>query len=195
MSNTLTLLHRLDLDSLTDNALMLRVKSGDVDRMGLLFERYHRLLFRFLYHMLGRAEASEDLVQTVFYRMLKYRHTFTGEGEFRTWMYHLARNALADYVKKNRHAAHHTDVADLADCLGGGTGADEGLEQAQDVAQLHRALARLGPESREVLLLSRFQELKYAEIARVLNTTEGAVKVRVHRAMNELKTSYLRIEN
>ncbi|MFC6225414.1 RNA polymerase sigma factor [Hymenobacter artigasi] len=72
------------MDSLTDNALMLRVKAGDVDRMGLLFERYHRPLFGFLYHMLGRAAACDDLVQTVFYRMLKYRHTFTGDGEFRT---------------------------------------------------------------------------------------------------------------
>ena len=174
---------------------MLRVKAGDVDRMGLLFERYHRPLFGFLYHMLGRADASEDLVQNVFYRMLKYRHTFTGDGEFRTWMYHLARNVLADYVKKNRHAAHHTDVADMADYLGGGSRADEGLEKDQEVAQLHQALARLSPENREILVLSRFQEMKYAEIARVLNTTEGAVKVRVHRAMNELKSAYLRIEN
>ncbi|SFQ58620.1 RNA polymerase sigma factor [Hymenobacter arizonensis] len=174
---------------------MLRVKAGDVDRMGLLFERYHRQLFGFLYHMLGRADASEDLVQNVFYRMLKYRHTFTGDGEFRTWMYHLARNVLADYLKKDRHATHHTDVAALADHLGGGSPADAGLEQAQDVTLLHQALAKLSPDNREVLVLSRFQEMKYAQIAQVLNTTEGAVKVRVHRAMNELKTAYLRIEN
>jgi RNA polymerase sigma factor (sigma-70 family) len=174
---------------------MLRVKAGDVDRMGLLFERYHRKLFAFLYHMLGRADASEDLVQNVFYRMLKYRHTYTGEGEFRAWMYHLARNVLADHVKKNRHATRHSDVADLAERIGGGAPADEGLQHEQEVATLHRALARLSPENREVLVLSRFQELKYQEIAQVLNTTEGAVKVRVHRAMNELKTMYLRIEN
>ncbi|TGE20239.1 RNA polymerase sigma factor [Hymenobacter elongatus] len=174
---------------------MLRVKAGDVDRMGLLFERYHRKLFSFLYHMLGRADTSEDLVQNVFYRMLKYRHTYTGEGEFRTWMYHLARNVLADHVKKNRHATHHADVADFAEKIGGGARADERMEHEQEVAALHRALGRLSADNREVLILSRFQELKYEEIARVLNTTEGAVKVRVHRAMHELKTIYLRIEN
>ncbi|WP_201983495.1 RNA polymerase sigma factor [Hymenobacter rubidus] len=174
---------------------MLRVKAGDVDRMGLLFERYHRPLFGFLYHMLGRADASEDLVQNVFYRMLKYRHTFTGEGEFRTWMYHLARNVLADYLKKNRHARYQTDLDDVAEYLGGGATADAGLERAQEVATLHQALARLSAEHREVLVLSRFQEMKYGEIAQVLGTTEGAVKVRVHRAMNELKTAYHRIEN
>ncbi len=174
---------------------MLRVKAGDIDRMGLLFERYHRPLFRFLYHMLGQAAASEDLVQTVFYRMLKYRHTYTADGEFRTWMYHLARNVLADEAKKYRHAAHYTDVADLADRLGGGSLADAELEQTQEAAQLHQALARLSPDNREVLVLSRFQELKYAEIACLLHTTEGAVKVRVHRALNELKTAYLRLAN
>lgn len=131
-------------------------------------------------------------MQTVFYRMLKYRYTFTGDGEFRAWMYHLARNVLADFAKKNRHAAHHTDVAEH---LVGGLSADAGLEQAQDVVQLHQALERLRPEDCEILVLSRFQELKYAEIARVLGTIEGTVKVRVHRAMNELKTTYLRIEN
>lgn len=185
----------IGLDSLSDNALMLRVKAGETDRMGLLFERYHRKLFGFLYHMLGRADASEDLVQNVFYRMLKYRHTYTGEGEFRSWMYHLARNVLADYIKKNRHATRHTDVADLTEQISGGAHADERLQKEQEVATLHRALEKLSPENREVLVLSRFQELKYEEIARVLNTSEGAVKVRVHRAMNELKKIYLRIEN
>ncbi len=188
--------HFISLNSLTDNALMLQVKSGDVDRMGLLFERHHRALFGFLYHMLGGSRASsEDLVQNVFYRMLKYRHTYSGEGEFRTWMYHLARNVLADHVRQNRHAVRHADVADLAETLAGGHLADASLEQAQETAQLHQALARLSPDHREVLVLSRFQELKYGEIATLLNTTEGAVKVRVHRALNELKTAFLRIKN
>ncbi len=88
------------LNALTDNSLMLKVKAGDLDKMGLLFERYHRPLFAFLYHSTGQAAHSEDLVQTVFYRMLKYRYTFTEVGEFRTWMYHLARNVLNDAIKK-----------------------------------------------------------------------------------------------
>lgn len=175
---------------------MLRVKTGDVDQLGPLFERYHRPLFGFFYHLLGgQAEASEDLVQNVFYRMLKYRHTYQGEGEFRAWMYHLARNVLADHLQKNRHAARHTDVAALAEHPGGGRRADEALEQTQAVALLHQALACLSPEEREILVLSRFQELKYAEIAQFLHTTEGAVKVRVHRALNQLRATYRRIES
>ncbi len=174
---------------------MLRVKAGDLDKMGLLFERYHRPLFGFLYHMTRQREVSEDLVQTVFYRMLKYRHTFTGEGEFRTWMYHLARNVLADYVQKSKRSGHQFDVADFAEKVDGGVSADEPLQKQQELDLLNSALTKLSDEHREVLILSRFQELKYDEIARILAITEGAVKVRVHRAMNALKNIYLRIEN
>ncbi|RIV17269.1 RNA polymerase sigma factor [Fibrisoma montanum] len=174
---------------------MLQVKAGDMQKMGLLFERYHRELFGFLYHMSGSADASEDMVQTVFYRMLKYRHTFTGDGSFRSWMYHLARNVLVDSVQKNKRSAHHHDVAEYAERIGGGARADESMQREQELATLQDALTKLSPEHREVLVLSRYQELKYEEIARILNTTEGAVKVRVHRAMNELKKLYLRLEH
>ncbi len=183
------------LNPLSDNSLMLQVKAGEVGKMGLLFERHHRGLHAFLYHATGQAAAAEDMVQNVFYRMLKYRHTFTGEGEFKTWMFHLARNVLADAAKKNKPAAHHQDVADWAEKLPGGPLADAGLQKAQDLDLLHRALARLSPDQREVLVLSRFQELKYEQIAQLLQTTAGAVKVRAHRALCQLKTIYLKLEN
>jgi RNA polymerase sigma factor (sigma-70 family) len=173
---------------------MQKVRAGDLDKMGLLFERYHRELFGYLYHMCGRPDVSEDIVQTVFYRMLKYRHTFTGEGSFRAWMYHLARNVLVDTAQKNKRMGYHHDVGDYAEKLGGGMAADVSLQREQDLALLREALSALSSEHREVLVMSRFQELRYEEIARILEITEGAVKVRVHRAMNELKKIYQRIE-
>ena len=175
---------------------MLQVKAGDLSRMGLLFERYHRELFGFLYHMSHDATTSEDMVQTVFYRMLKYRHTFTGEGAFRTWMYHIARNVLADVVQREKQTVRHVGLDAYAERFADSTTAADGLlQREQELALLQDALARLSPEHLEVLVLSRYQELKYEEIARVLNTTEGAVKVRVHRAVNALKTIYLNLEH
>ncbi len=183
------------MNALTDNALMLQVKAGNLDTMGLLFERYHRPLFGFLFHMTNQREASEDMLQTVFYRMLKYRHTFTGDGEFRSWMYHLARNVLVDHSKQNKQSSQQYDLAEVAERIGGGPMADERFQKEQELDTLNRAMAKLSPDNREVLVLSRYQELKYEEIARVLNTTEGAIKVRVHRAMAELKKIYLTLEN
>ncbi len=70
------------MQELTNNVLMLKVKSGDLDKLGLLYERHKKRLFGFFYKMNSDASLSEDLVQNVFVRMLKYKHTFTGEGSF-----------------------------------------------------------------------------------------------------------------
>lgn len=183
------------MDSLSDNALMLKVKDGDVDKMTLLYERYYRPLFGYLFRMTRHRELSEDLVQNVFFRMLKYRESFMGKGEFRAWMYHLARNVLNDHYKKNRNAPSHTDLHEFEGRMEEGPTADAQIEKKQELKILEKAMKSISKEDRELLILCRYQELKYSEIAQILNITEGAVKVRVHRAMNELKTTYLKIEN
>src|ERR1700753_2648984 len=94
---------------------MLKVRSGDLDKMALLFQRYHRPLYGFLFYMTGQRESSEDMVQNVFYRMLRSRHTFTGEGEFRTWMYHLARNVWKDHTKSHQRTGQYQDLAALTE--------------------------------------------------------------------------------
>src|SRR5476651_2365146 len=113
---------------------MLRVKAGDLDRMSLLFERYNRQLYGFLFHMTYDREASEDMAQHVFYKMLKYRYTFTGDGEFVAWMYQIARNTIKDMAKKNKYQAQYS-VEEVAERIGGGTLADEHLEKKQAHAQ------------------------------------------------------------
>jgi RNA polymerase sigma factor (sigma-70 family) len=170
---------------------MLKVKSGDLDKMALLFQRYHKPLYGFIFHMTGQRESSEDMVQTVFYRLLKSRHTFTGDGEFKTWMYHVARNVLSDHYKGSRRLGVVLDVAGLEDRLSGDTGLFERIEKKLAVQALQKAMSALSPESREILVLSRFQELKGAEIASILDISIGAVKVRIHRAIGQLKTLYL----
>jgi len=66
---------------------MLKVKAGNLQLLGLLFERHHRRLYGFLFHVTFHKETAEDLVQQVFYRVLKYRERFTGEGGFVNWMF------------------------------------------------------------------------------------------------------------
>jgi len=77
----------------TDNELMLAVREGDIEPFGTLFDRYRQRLFEFFYRLSGDAASSEDLVQEVFLRMFRYRHTFGMDSEFRAWMYHIARTA------------------------------------------------------------------------------------------------------
>jgi len=73
------------------NELMIAVRAGEIDKLGDLFERHHRPLYGFFVRHTGDRTASEDLVQLVFYRILKYRHTYRDEGRFSAWIYHLAR--------------------------------------------------------------------------------------------------------
>lgn len=179
--------------TLTDNALMFKVKEGDLDRMGLLFERHHRALYGFFMQMLKQGDLSKDLVQTVFFKMLKSRHTFTGSGPFVTWMYHIARNVLHDHYRQVKRKGIHADLIDMTEDIAGGSLADERIEKKQELQTLALAMDQLNEKDRELLVLCRFQELRYSEVARLLNITEGAVKVRVFRALNQLRDHYLKV--
>jgi RNA polymerase sigma-70 factor (ECF subfamily) len=174
---------------------MQKVKNGDIDQMGLLYERYHRQLYRFLYNMTRQKELSEDLVQNIFIKMLKYNEGFLGYGEFKTWMYRIARNTVYDHFKKVKKTPAHTDVTDYETRIAGEQLTDARIEKEQELKLLGYAMEKLSAENRELLILCRFQELKYHEIAQILNTTEGAVKVRIHRALNQLKSNYMKIDN
>ena len=83
----------------------------------------------------------------------------------------------------------------MEESISGGQFANERIEKKQELKMLSAAMDKLSAENRELLVLCRFQELKYHEIAKVLNTTEGAVKVRVHRALNQLKITYLQLHS
>lgn len=165
---------------------MLKVKTGDLDRMGLLFERHYKPLFGFLYRMSSDKENSEDMAQNVFLRMLKYRHTYKGDGEFKTWMYHLARNVLNDFHKSQSKRSD----SEIKDNLLSEDTTQVNIEKNEQVQLLNAALNKLGDEHREILVLSRYQELDYREIAVILNISEANVRVKIHRAMTQLKSMF-----
>lgn len=181
------------LETLSDNTLMLKVKDGDIDRLGLLFERYKKPLFGFFYGMNKDAELCEDLVQNVFFRILKYRYLFHGEGDFKTWMFHIARNVNHDHYRKNKLGK--TESVELwQELIGHEDMYALQIQQDEDLKTLSMAMDRLPEDKREVLLLSKFQEKKYKEIGEILGCSEGAVKVKVFRALQELKVVYKQLE-
>ena len=178
----------------TDHELMIAVRAGEIRRLGELFERHHRPLYGFFVRLTGQTSVSEDLVQIVFYRILKYRHTYRDEGKFSAWIYHLARKVCADHFRKHAALPVPTDPASLPEHPDSSPPlpSDQAVA-AEDVAMLRLALARLPLDQREVLVLSRLQNLKHEEIARLLDCTVGAVKVRAHRALKELRGIYFKI--
>ena len=177
------------MNSVPDEDVMLQVRDGEVQLLGVLFDRYQAPLFNFYSKMTQDRTVSEDLVQEVFLRILRYRQTYRPGTPFRGWMYQIARNTRLDQVRKLRPESPLT-----AEPLAPTRAGDDAVRQ-QEAQLLQRALMQLPEDKREVLVLSRFQELKYGEIARLLGCETGAVKVRVHRALQQLREVYLDLEN
>jgi RNA polymerase sigma factor (sigma-70 family) len=183
------------VDPVSDHELMIAVRAGDLDQLGELFERHHGPLYGFFVRLTGDRTASEDLVQLVFYRILKYRHTYRDEGKFSAWIYHLARKLAADHFRRNSTAPIAADPDDLYAVPDHAPHAAERAVTADDTARLHAALAALEPGQRELIVLARFQHLRHEEIARLLNISVGAVKVRVHRALKDLREVFFKLSH
>jgi RNA polymerase sigma factor (sigma-70 family) len=167
-----------------DEQTMQEVRDGDVGKLELLFERHHRALYHYFLHLTGNAAVSEDLVQEVFFRILKYRQSYRPETSFRAWMFQIGRNAHLDQAGRNKGEVALPDAA--SEIGSPGMPPDRELENKQETALLRQALAALPEEKREVIVMSRFLDLKYDEIASILKCEVGTVKVRVYRALSEL---------
>lgn len=173
-----------------DHFIMLQVKSGDVNKLSILYERYKRRLFGFFYQMSKDAATSEDLVQNVFMRILKYKHTYAEDGKFDTWAFHMARNVQYDHFRKNQRYQFNETMDNWEHELKEEETIEKKLTRKDELDHLQMALDALPDEKRELIVLTRFQQLKYAQVADMLGTTESAIKVRIHRILKELKTNY-----
>lgn len=178
---------------MNDEQIMESVKNGNLQQASLLFDRFHKRIFNFLVRMTADREVAEDLTQNVFLRLLKYRHSYNPEMKFQSWIYQMARNAFADYYQQQKQRKPvKMEVEKLTDHL---PEPMDALEQEENEKRLIRALAQLPDDYRELLVLTRFQQLKYEEVAGFLNMTVANVKVKVHRAMGQLRENYFQLEN
>ena len=170
---------------------MQSLQGGDTAQLAVLFERYHLALFRYLLSLSGNRSLSEDLVQDVFFRVLKYAKSYNSEHSFAVWLYQLARNAHFASPRKRRG---ETGSFEEMDFPSGEPFPEAVLTRKQNEATLRAALKQLPEDKREVLILSRFHDLRYDEIARLLKCEVGTVKVRVYRALKELRQAFCELQ-
>jgi RNA polymerase sigma-70 factor (ECF subfamily) len=169
----------------TDRELLAELARGEVGALGELFERHHDRVRALCYRLTGDPQVADDLLQESFLRILRYGSGFKGQAAFTTWLYRLVRNVCIDHMRsEDRIRAGNASWA-----------SDQALDVMPDTSdprldRLRTALYRLAPEKREVLVLSRYEGMSYAEIAEVCETTVGAIKVRAHRAMRELRARF-----
>ncbi|WP_373519130.1 RNA polymerase sigma factor [Pricia sp.] len=171
------------MEERTDEQLMAEVANGNLDLLKILFEKHHRHVYNFLYKMSGDKMLSEDLTQDVFYQIMRYKTSYNN-GTFISWLFTIARNKLKTHYRRNK------DNSDNLDALRFQLAEKENPDE--NYIHLNKALDRLSASDREILVLNRFQEIRYKEIAEIIGSTPGAVRTAANRALKRLKVIYLK---
>ncbi len=183
----------------SDVQLMLDVKAGDEQSFALLLQRYRSPLVNFLYRMVRNREQAEDLAQEVFIRVYRARADYVPSAKFTTWLFRIATNLALNSLRDTRHQRMELslDAPVTAD-------AEDGDERTLDVADKHpdieqhlveearkamikHAIDKLPEKQRAAVLLHKYQELDYGEIAKILSCSESALKSLLFRAYETLR--------
>jgi RNA polymerase sigma-70 factor (ECF subfamily) len=183
----------------SDVQLMLDVKAGDERSFELLLQRYRTPLVNFLYRMVRAREEAEDLAQEVFLRVYRARKDYVPSAKFTTWLFRIATNLALNSVRDNRHQRMEVslDAPVTVD-------AEDGDEKALDIAEKHpnieqylveearkkmirHAIDKLPEKQRAAVLLHKYQELDYGDIAKILECSESALKSLLFRAYETLR--------
>lgn len=174
---------------MTDEQLMTFIKAGSLDYLNELFRRYSKRLYNyFLKSTLDKSD-SDDLTQELFVRVLKYRKSFREENVFEHWIFQIARNMLKDHFRKLKvHKDRFNLVEEFPEVEN-----EEGQNELYKEQKLYQAMEALSAEKRELLVLSKFQGIKYEQLAQLKGTTVANIKVQVHRTIKELKKQYFEV--
>ena len=168
----------------TDEALMDAYVDGDQAAFKLLFERYAPMLLRLTRRHLDSDDLAQEIVQQTFFRLHGARFDFRRGSRLRPWVMTIAMNLVREHWRRKKRRK----FIELDDGVHAAPQAARSNLELQDRSRLlHAALERLPVSQREVVELHWFQERPYAEVAKIVGTTEGAVRVRAHRAYNTLK--------
>lgn len=165
--------------------LICRAARGDAEAFRQLVEAYQTPAYRLAARMCG-PDSAEDVTQEAFLAAWRALPEFRGDCRFSTWLYRLVSNAAIDCLRREKKHRDTGDVDDL-ELPDGGPSPQEQAERSDTRDAVRRALDRLSPEHRQVLLLRFMQELDYGEIAQALDVSEGTVKSRINRAKSKLR--------
>jgi RNA polymerase sigma-70 factor (ECF subfamily) len=180
----------------TDVQLMLDVKAGDEASFGFLLQKYRTPLVNFLFRMVRDQATAEDLAQEVFLRVYRARKQYSPSAKFTTWMFRIATNLALNSVRDNRYRKMETSIDApqsneeekvTRDLPAREMRIDEHLVEQARVDMIRRAVESLPEKQRVAVLLHKYEEMDYSEIARVLECSESALKSLLFRAYETLR--------
>lgn len=163
---------------------MLSVSKGNLDDLSILFEKYHVMIYNYFLRKSNYNSAlSQDLTQTVFERILRYKDSFKEDYNFKSWIYRIASNAYMDHFRENK--LKYSDIELIKEI----PNENDPLEDPKkdQYERILIAMKSLSTSDQEVLQLSKIENLKIKEIAEILDLSESAVKVKIHRGIKRLK--------
>lgn len=178
----------------SDLELMLRVQSGDVESFEVLLNRYRLPLVSYFVRMVRDRALAEDLAQEVFLRVYQARHRYQPEARFTTWLYRIATNLALNAIRDRKGediavVKEDSDegaprIARVADTR---PGAEEQLMMSDRERLIRRAVETLPEKQRAAVILHKYQDVDYRQIAKVLEVSESAVKSLLFRAYENLR--------
>lgn len=180
----------------TDAEIMLRVKTGDESAFTFLVQKYRRQMVGFMYRMCHNPAAAEELAQEVFLRVYRSREKYEASAKFNTWLYRIATNLAVNHARDTRHErAENTVRLDEPDQETGTTPdlADDSLTveeqmlRRERMAAIRRRVQALPERQRMAVIMHKYQQMDYREIADVLKLSESATKSLLYRAYETLR--------
>lgn len=166
----------------SDQEIIGRVIAGDRDLFATLITRYSDALYRHALGMTGSPDVAEDILQTSFIKA--YHHLGEVRGRFDAWLFRIVANGCKDWLKNIRRSHLSYDEDDQPSNY---NTPDEDLDRTELRQDLDGALAELAPSLREAFVMKHVEGRSYEEMADLLGTTVGALKMRVHRAREALQ--------
>lgn len=174
------------MNHLSDEYIMEKVKSGNIDYMSEIFNRYNNQILNYFFRSSGNLEDSQDLTQSVFLRLLKYRKSFNQSKSFKSWIYGVSRNMLNTHYQSKKVVTENTEIINNL--------SDSNIGDSENDLRLYYSMNLLSDDYKELIILSKFQGLKYKEIAEIYSTTEAAIKNKIFRALDKLRKIYFETE-
>ena len=176
-----------------DAELMLRVREGDEPSFVILLEKHRNSVIHFLYRMIQNQAIAEELAQEVFLRVYRSRESYEPTAKFTTWLFrittHLALNHVRDRRKDKLHDSLDEKMEDsaprqLADRV---ANIEERMLGDARLAEIRQAIEQLPEKQRGAVLMHKYQEMEYSQIAGILGCSESAVKSLLFRAYEALR--------
>ncbi len=170
-----------------DAALVKRARKLDDEAWRIIFERHYPRLYSYIYYRVGDASVAEDLCGELFEKAVKNIHRFKSrDGGLAGWLTRIAQNLTYDYYRRRK--ARPSDPLELNESwLSGGDDPDRSLLNRESTDYLRRALQKLTPEQRDVILLRFIAQMRTSEVASIMGKTPGAIKALQHRALAALR--------